>query len=81
MDEGEDLFKEAENSLRSLGSHLWFGSLPRAWQQFFIANTIDIFEKCQRRSKSDPPSAVGDGVNLTHPGSLGHAVVGAFFCA
>ena len=36
---------------------------------------------CQRRSKSDPPSAVGDGVNLTHPGSLGHAVVGTFFCA
>ena len=44
MSDEVDLFKEAESSLRRLGSNLWFGGLSEAWREFLILNTVDFFE-------------------------------------
>lgn len=37
-------FKAAEQALRNIGSHLWFGGLPEAWQEYLIAHTVECFD-------------------------------------
>lgn len=37
-------FKAAENSLKKIGSNLWFGGLSEEWQDFLISNTVDFFD-------------------------------------
>lgn len=37
-------FETAEQALRKIGSHLWFGGLSEEWQDFLVSNTVECFD-------------------------------------
>jgi len=38
-------FEAAENAIRKIGSHLWFGGLTPEWQDFLVSNTVETFDQ------------------------------------
>jgi hypothetical protein len=37
----------AKEALRKGASNLWFGGLSEEWQEFLVANTVEIFDSYQ----------------------------------
>ena len=42
--ENNNEFKSAEETLRKIGSNLWFSGLSEEWQDFLVSNTVEFFD-------------------------------------